>query len=360
MHGGEQRLGDVLIAAAAHGFLSATRRLRAGAALAAALAVVGCGGDNATDPSTIARAVAPADLPSRADLPAAPTDRAAARERRIARSRAAAMAAQANREVQRPRAAATTAAGAILSEDDRASFARLAASLGGGHGIAVSALGLGQQVQQAGSIRSGVAWSTSKVPVAMALIATGGAARHQDTLTQAITASSNDAAEAIWAVLGGGGAAAAAADEQLRAAGDETTLIEARSLRAGYTPFGQTTWTLADQVRFTAGMACSAAGAHVLGLMGAVVAEQRWGLGAAGVPNQFKGGWGPGSEPGVAGGYFDRQMGVVTIDGRPLAVAVASRPADGSHETGAANLTAIARWLVENADVSALPARARC
>ncbi len=87
---------------------------------------------------------------------------------------------------------------------------------------------------------------------------------------------------------------------------------------------------------------------------------QRWGLGAAGVDAQLKGGWGPGSQPGVAGGDFDRQMGVITVAGKPLAVAIADAPADGSHDTGTRNLTSIARWLVAHADVRALPARASC
>jgi hypothetical protein len=59
-------------------------------------------------------------------------------------------------------------------------------------------------------------------------------------------------------------------------------------------------------------LACLAAGAEVLGLMNQVVSDQRWGLGAAGVDAQFKGGWGPGSEPGVNGSYLDRQVCVTT------------------------------------------------
>jgi hypothetical protein len=51
-------------------------------------------------------------------------------------------------------------------------------------------------------------------------------------------------------------------------------------------------------------------------------------------------------------------MGVLTIHGRPLAVAIATEPADGSHETGLRALTAIARWIVTHADTRALPGRA--
>ena len=52
--------------------------------------------------------------------------------------------------------------------------------------------------------------------------------------------------------------------------------------------------------------------------MNETVASQRWGLGAAGVDAQLKGGWGPGNQPGAGGGYLDRQMGVLNIHGKPL------------------------------------------
>ena len=107
-------------------------------------------------------------------------------------------------------------------------------------------------------------------------------------------------------------------------------------------------------------MSCTGAGPQVLGLMGQVIPSQRWGLGAAGVAAELKGGWGPGTAPGATGGYLDRQMGVVTLHGKPLAVAIASRPANGSHGTGTRDLTTIARWLVAHADTRSVPAHPRC
>jgi hypothetical protein len=53
-------------------------------------------------------------------------------------------------------------------------------------------------------------------------------------------------------------------------------------------------------------------------------------------------------------------MGVMTIGRRPVAMAMATRPADGSHETGIANLTAIARWLAGHAHTTALPKQPEC
>lgn len=248
--------------------------------------------------------------------------------------------------------------GTIFSAQARASFDQLAGSLSGPVGVAVSGSGLGQPVEQLGGLQSAVAWSTSKVPVAMAAISAGVA--NDGDLNQAIAASDNAAATRLWDALGGGSQAAAATDVQLRTAGDSTTTTESRTLRSGFTPFGQTNWSLADQARFTAGMACTDAGGQVLVLMGDVIPAHRWGLGSTGLPAQLKGGWGPGSAPGADGGYLDRQMGVVTIDGKPLAVALAAQPGDGSHESGTAALTTLARWVADNADVSSLPSAPAC
>jgi hypothetical protein len=330
-----------------------TRRLLLAAALSLPVVLLtGCGG-NDNEGSTVATPVAPPALPTADRVPtsnaveppaggADDADRAAERRRARSRKRAA-------------------SGDSILSVDDLASFRRLEGTLRGAHGLAVSELGVDTDVERVGTLQSGAAWSTAKVPVAMAVVAAGGGQSEQSTLSRAIGASDNAAALQLWSGLGGGQAAAAAADQQLREAGDDHTSIEYRSLRGGgYTPFGQTSWALTDQVRFTAGLACSDAGNAILGLMNEVVAGQRWGLGAAGVPAQFKGGWGPGSQPGVSGGYLDRQMGLMMIDDKPLAVTIASRPADGSHETGTRNLTAIARWIVEHADLRKVGASADC
>lgn len=255
-----------------------------------------------------------------------------------------------------PAATQSAPPGRLLSAADGESFARLGATLQGQEGIAVSTLGIDPTVSRTGALRSGVAWSTGKTPVAMAAIVAGVGT--QTDLTQAITASDNTAAERLWTALGGGARAAAAATAQLRASGDRRTIIEARRLRNGYTAFGQTNWLLTDQARFTAGMACTNAGAQVLGLMNEVVAGQRWGLGSTGNEAQFKGGWGPGLTPGNGDGWLDRQMGVLTIKGRPIAVAIATTARD--HATGTRDLTTIARWVASHVDVEHAPRRPAC
>jgi hypothetical protein len=105
-------------------------------------------------------------------------------------------------------------------------------------------------------------------------------------------------------------------------------------------------------------MACTNAGAQVLGLMSQVVAGQRWGLGSTGDEAQFKGGWGPGVTPGNGDGWLDRQMGVLTIKGKPIAVAIATTAHD--HATGTRNLTTIARWVASHVDVKHAPRRPAC
>jgi hypothetical protein len=259
-----------------------------------------------------------------------------------------------------PRSRSRSTRGAILSAADRSSFTRHAAQLGGASGLSVSGVGLGRKVEHVGTLNSLVAWSTTKVPVAMAVVDAGGQNTQQANLRAAITTSDNDAATRLWSSIGTPQEAAAAADAELRQSGDTRTHVESQTLRYGSTPFGQTEWGLNDQTRFTAGLPCSAAGQAVLGLMGQVVPAQRWGLGSMGAGAQLKGGWGPGSQPGKSGGYLNRQMGIVTISGKQLAVAVATVPTDGSHESGTRNLTAIARWLAAHANVKAQPASPAC
>ncbi len=248
----------------------------------------------------------------------------------------------------------------MLTVADRASFDRLERSLGGRSGVAVSPLGIGHEVQAAGRMRTAVAWSTSKIPVAMAVLAAGDEVARRPDLRQAITASDNAAAERLWSSLGSGGEAASAATAQLRRAGDGRTVVQSRRLRPGFTSFGQTGWRLSDQARFAAGMSCLREGRYVLDLMKDVVAAQRWGLGSASAEAQLKGGWGPGSRPGAAGGYVDRQMGIVRVRGSRYAVAIATAPADGSHGTGIAHLTQIAKWVVAHVDVRSVSTSPRC
>jgi hypothetical protein len=242
----------------------------------------------------------------------------------------------------------------FLTAADRESFRRLERNLGGSSGLAASAIGLKPAIE-VGTLRDGVAWSTIKVPIAVALErrAQGHAtASEQSLLRRAITASDNAAAEALWSSLGTPNAAATAVQTILATAGDTSTRVETRILRAGFTSFGQTRWSLPAQQHFIASLPCLPNSEPVLLLMQQVVPDQRWGLGSLGAETQFKGGWGPDAR----GGYLVRQMGIVRLrNGRPLAVSIATSPADGSFDTGTANLTQIAQWLVTHVDARRVP-----
>ena len=244
----------------------------------------------------------------------------------------------------------------LLTAADRASFRRLERNLGGMSGLAVSAVGLDPLVREVGTLREGVAWSTIKVPIAMAVETRAEghpAASEQSLLTRAITASDNSAAEALWSGLGPPSAAAAAVLSVLASTGDTSTHVETRVLRPDFTSFGQTRWSLAAQQRFIAGLPCLPNSQPVLSLMQQVVPDQRWGLGSLAARTQFKGGWGPDPE----GRYLVRQMGIVRLaNGRSLAASIATMPADGSFETGTADLTQIAQWLIGHVDASSAPA----
>jgi hypothetical protein len=248
----------------------------------------------------------------------------------------------------------------LVTAADRASFRRLERNLGGTSALAVSAVGLDPLVLEVGTLRDGVAWSTIKVPIAIAVETRAEGhptASERSLLTRAITASDNSAAEALWSGLGPPSAAAAAVRSVLASTGDTSTHVETRVLRPGFTSFGQTRWSLAEQQRFIASLPCLPNSQPVLSLMQQVVPDQRWGLGSLGADTQFKGGWGP--DPN--GRYLVRQMGIVRLsNGHSLAASIATMPADGSFATGTAHLTEIAHWLIAHIDAASVRPPASC
>jgi len=325
------------------------------AALALALAAYGCGTEQPSSPAT------PAPDPAVSELESQVADNEQdLRELREEVAREA----QASREVEPPAGASrggasgggSSSGGGLLSRADRASFTALERQLGGSSGVAVSALGVDRPVSVAGSLRTGVAWSTIKVPLAVAALADGGGSSTTSLMRRAITASENAAAESLWSGLGAGASAGRAVEAQLAAAGDRRTTVQTQRVRAGFTPFGQTRWSLADQQRFIAGLVCVPESEPVLLAMDDVVADQQWGLGAVGGDAQFKGGWGP----SASGGYLVRQTGVIRVGGRPLGVSLMTRPGDGAFTSGTRNATRIARWVASHVAARDVPRRARC
>lgn len=222
--------------------------------------------------------------------------------------------------------------------------ADIEAQYGGQVGIALANPSVGggsADPATAGALQVGPAWSTSKVPIAVAVARNSGVT--QD-MTAAITASDNAAAEAMWASLGDPASAGAAATQVLRDGGDSVTNVETTKVRPEFSSFGQTQWALENQAAFGANLQCIPGGQQVADLMGQIVGGQAYGLGTiAGA--HFKGGWGPDE----TGSYLTRQFGFIPGDrpGSFVGVAIAAKPADGTYDTGQAMLTALAAALAD-------------
>jgi hypothetical protein len=260
----------------------------------------------------------------------------------------------------------------LLSAADARRFRRLERTLGGSVGVAVAPLGDGP-VKSLGKLRRGVAWSTMKVPVLVTLIrdrdgVDGLNSRERAWAKAALTRSDNEAAKSLFAALerahGGLIGASDELEDTLRAAGDERTHVNTKRHPAGYTTFGQTSWTAGESARFYRQLArgClmqSDGNEYVLDLMGQVVSDQRWGMGRAdldGAKVALKGGWGP----GTGGAYLVRQSAIVGSGRRGYAISILARANDGSFASGIALVDAVARWAARNLDERYLAPRAEC
>jgi hypothetical protein len=245
----------------------------------------------------------------------------------------------------------TSRAGTIAGFD---AFAR---GLGGQVGAVIGSPD-GASVETAGDLRSGSAWSTIKVPISAQVIEDAGgpdqlSAEQQSLIQRAITQSDNAAAASLWSELEGRhGGAQGAADEVtaiLRKAGDDETQVSTQG-RAGFSPYGQTEWSLLNQHKFMTALVgdcvvSPATSRYLLDLMGRVTSDT-WGLGSAGVQALWKGGWGPGSN----GGYLVRQMGELQGSSGSVVVTLAALPSSGSFDAGQQMASKTARWLADHSE----------
>jgi hypothetical protein len=230
-----------------------------------------------------------------------------------------------------------------------ADFAQLQTQLHAPVGIAVTAVGSNQPPMKLGDQQSGPAWSTIKVPLAIAALRQENPPTTvTSAMSAAITESDNTAAESIWAGLGDPVTAAHEVEAVLQETGDPTT-VEYRKVRPEFTAFGQTDWSLEDQVKFLRSAVCDPRNDPIFALMGEVVPDQRWGIGT--IPDsRFKGGWGP----SPTGNYLVRQIGTLNTPTGTVAVAIAVAPASGSFDEGTSDLTEVANWLHDH--LAAFPA----
>ncbi|WP_432420632.1 hypothetical protein, partial [Nocardia farcinica] len=226
----------------------------------------------------------------------------------------------------------------------RPAFSVLLMGLVGGGGGGAVLRGGGARPVILGDWTGGPAWSTMKVPLVIAA-ERADASVSTYSMTMAITSSDNTAADALWQSLGGGKQAAQAIEEVLREAGDSTTAVPATRPRAEHSAFGQSEWSLDQQVRFTAQLPCLPGAETVLELMGRIIPDHQWGLGTV-TGADFKGGWGP----DASGNYLVRQLGIIDGPGGRIAVAVAAEPASGTFADGMNALNDLAALVADHLD----------
>jgi hypothetical protein len=218
-------------------------------------------------------------------------------------------------------------------------FKELQGKLRADIGLVISAVGTGKDPVVLGNPAPGPAWSTIKVPLALAVLRAQGSADVTDTMRAAIVDSDNGAAESLWESLGDPDAAARKVEAVLKEYGD-LTVVESRRLRPEFSAFGQTEWSLVNQTAFVARSFCEDTNSPIFDLMGQVSPGQQWGIFQL-PDSKFKGGWGP----STSGSYLVRQIGVFSTGTGMVAVAMAAQPASGSFEEGTQDLDEIARWL---------------
>ena len=219
------------------------------------------------------------------------------------------------------------------------SFHELSGTVPATIGVAI-ADGDGSRLASFGTWSTGVAWSTIKVPLAIASLRAGSGSR--ELVAETITQSDNAAAEELWSLLGGPAQAAQRVQSVIHDAGDATTVVESRRLRPDYTAFGQTQWSLVRQAQFAARLPYVPDASGVVDLMHNLCADHCWGLAAKGFA--AKGGWGP----GTASDYLVRQFAIVPIEAGHVGVALAADAHDGVFETGVAVLDRLTGWLVNH------------
>lgn len=193
----------------------------------------------------------------------------------------------------------------------------------------------------AGDAGGFAAWSTIKVPIAIAALKENPGLASQAAL--AIQSSDNAAAMMLW------NSTSPEAVEAVLAQGTVPITVQRQYVRAEFSPFGQTQWTVTEQARFASHMRCVDGAEQVLELMGSIAPGQSYGLGTLPAA-RFKGGWGPSAENG---GYEVRQFGLVQDEaGRDVAIALAVRATDGSYASGqamASELAALIRPALDTA-----------
>lgn len=231
----------------------------------------------------------------------------------------------------------------VLPDSLAAEFTQLQSKLPGQVGMALMPVGGGRMTIY-GDWTTGIAWSTIKIPLAVAALRHDQDQSIFEMAQAAITVSDNDAAEGLWESLGDAPEAADAVQQILDEAGDAATGKTGTRTELDGTSFGGTEWSLANQVRFASRLPCLPHAEVVTTLMGEITEEQGWGLGLLD-DTEFKGGWGPDDITGI---YTVRQFGLVPVGSGQLAVALAAQADSGSFDDTTALLDRLALLLARH------------
>ncbi|MCS5480835.1 hypothetical protein NYP18_14415 [Corynebacterium sp. YIM 101645] len=202
---------------------------------------------------------------------------------------------------------------------------------GGRIGIAVAT---GDGVVRAGLSGHSWAWSTIKVPVALAADARGLA---EEELVQAsISQSDNDAAYLLSLLIDN----------------DHDGLPHVPELAEWP---GETEWSLSEQAQFAAGLPCTDTVGTTYGAMGEIVDWQQVGLSQ--IPGaRFKAGWGQDTDTV----YTLRQLGTAPVDTGVVGLAVITHPDDGTHATAEEILDEVGLGLRELIDARSISPAVSC
>ncbi|MBG6122625.1 hypothetical protein [Corynebacterium aquatimens] len=170
-----------------------------------------------------------------------------------------------------------------------------------------------------GTLRSLPAWSTEKVPIALAAqehCALDRAMLDQ-LITNAITMSDNSSTDLLYGCLGDSMTAARLVGEQVGRSGADVYMDPM---------WGVTQWPISSQAHYAYYLSTLPADNLVTDSMSKVVPQQSWGLGRI-EGMHFKGGW---NDSELDGGYDDRQMGFFTVAGSTYGVSIGARSEAGS------------------------------
>src|SRR5699024_3069601 len=200
---------------------------------------------------------------------------------------------------------------AVMEEEDlEAAMEHIATDVGEEFGATISlAIVDDKKDFLAGDDGSEPAWSTIKVPIAIAALRDGA---DEELVDAAIKESDNDAARALWnKVEWTEGNAQESIETLLKDFDSEVEMNDA---------FGMSTWKVKDQARFASRLGCVPEADYVYDAMRDIVDWQKWGL--AGLEDvHSKGGWGLDDEDGE---YTSRQIGVMPVDGGNIGIAISA------------------------------------